>query len=163
MVLFLLVWPYLLYFRHHFSVSCFFLFCAVVETPSKTCGFGETEVFIKGQTSGRFHHPGWPNSYEADIRCLYRFTAPPGRKILVKFIWFHVAGLSPLWVLCLIWSKRIIEKNNRLHPRSRINKQYSEFHLNITQCCQYKDASPSVSPIFLSTSCTFSSYPSRLR
>ncbi|BHF74315.1 Domain first found in C1r, C1s, uEGF, and bone morphoproteintic protein [Sparganum proliferum] len=59
-----------------------------------TCGANEAEVLIETPHSGHFHHPGWPSSYGADVRCLYRFIAPPGRKVLIEFTWFHIAGLS---------------------------------------------------------------------
>ncbi|VDO09493.1 unnamed protein product [Rodentolepis nana] len=50
---------------------------------------------IDSETSGTFHSPGWPNSYSSDSRCLFRFMAPPGRKILIEFAYFYVEGLYP--------------------------------------------------------------------
>uniref|UniRef100_A0A5K3EL58 Neural_ProG_Cyt domain-containing protein n=1 Tax=Mesocestoides corti TaxID=53468 RepID=A0A5K3EL58_MESCO len=60
-----------------------------------TCGPGTSEVVIDTAMSGTFHSPGWQEPYTPDTRCLFRFMAPPGRKVLIEFSFFHVEGLFP--------------------------------------------------------------------
>ncbi|KAH9281744.1 Low-density lipoprotein receptor-related protein 3 [Echinococcus granulosus] len=63
--------------------------------PAFTCGPGTSEVMIDSETSGVFHSPGWPASLTPGSRCLFRFVAPPGRKVLIEFANFHTEGLYP--------------------------------------------------------------------
>ncbi|KAL5960605.1 Dorsal-ventral patterning protein tolloid, partial [Taenia solium] len=66
-----------------------------VNPSTFTCGPGTSEVMIDSDTSGVFHSPGWPTAFTPDSRCLFRFVAPPGRKVLIEFANFHIEGLYP--------------------------------------------------------------------
>ena len=39
--------------------------------------------------------PGWPDNYEDQLRCVYKFIGRPDQRVSVKFLHFDVKGIPP--------------------------------------------------------------------